>query len=286
MLKDWYLHFNPIAFKLFGIEVHWYGIAYVLALLSAFYLAIFFKKDSRFSQISDKNLEIYFLYAELGIILGARIGYILIYSPSRWDYLSKPWQIFNPFDSAGNFVGISGMSYHGAIIGFLLGSYLFARLYKQNLWIYLDLLALSIPLGYIFGRIGNFLNHELYGRVIPQESTFWHSFGVYVDGALRYPSQLIEAFLEGLIVFFIVRIAKKYFGFDGALIAIYAIGYSLMRFLAEFYREPDVQMGFYGVFSMGQILSLVMLVCGVALLYIRWIDASSASPKTIKLKKK
>lgn len=271
MLRDWYLHFNPIAFTIFGIEVHWYGIAYVLALLSAFYLAIFFKKDSRFSQISDKNLEIYFLYAELGIIFGARIGYILIYSPSRWDYLSRPWQIFNPFDSAGNFVGISGMSYHGAIIGFLLGSYLFAKLYKQNLWNYLDLLALSIPLGYIFGRIGNFLNHELYGRVIPQEDRFWQSFGVYIDGALRYPSQLIEAFLEGLIVFFVVKIAKKYFCFDGALIAVYAISYSVMRFLAEFYRQPDMQMGFYGALSIGQILSLVMFLCGGGLFYILWI---------------
>lgn len=285
MLQDWYLHFNPIAFKLFGIEVHWYGIAYVLALLSAFYLAVFFKKDARFSQISDKNLEIYFLYAELGIILGARIGYILIYSPSRWDYLSKPWQIFNPFDAMGNFVGISGMSYHGAIIGFLLGSYLFSKIYKQNLWIYLDLLALSIPLGYIFGRIGNFLNHELYGRVIPQESTFWQSFGVYIDGALRYPSQLIEAFLEGLIVFFIVKFAKRYFSFDGALIAIYAMAYSLMRFLAEFYREPDAQMGFYGAFSMGQILSLVMFICGAGLFYALWIKSKQCPKKSKKITK-
>lgn len=265
MMQNWYLHFNPIAFELFGIQVHWYGIAYVLALLSAFYLGMFFKKDPRFSNISDKHFEIYFLYAELGIILGARMGYILIYSPNRWDYLLAPWQIFNPFDSAGNFVGISGMSYHGAIVGFLLGSYCFARLYKQKLWPYLDLLALSIPLGYIFGRIGNFLNHELYGRAIPKDDDFWQNFGIYIDGALRYPSQLIEAFLEGFVVFVIVFLSKRFFRFDGALIAIYAIGYALMRFIAEFYREPDVQMGFYGVLSMGQILSLIMLLAGILL---------------------
>lgn len=282
MLQDWILRFDPIAFKLFGIEVHWYGIAYVLALLSAFYLALFFKKDSRFSQISEKHLEIYFLYMELGIIIGARVGYILIYSPSRWAYISQPWQIFNPFDSMGNFVGISGMSYHGGIIGFLLGSYLFAKIYKQTLWSYLDLLALSIPLAYILGRIGNFLNHELYGRPIPQDSTFWQSFGVYIDGALRYPSQLIEAFLEGFVVFVLVRISQKFFSFDGALITIYAMSYALMRFIAEFYREPDIQMGLYGALSIGQILSFVMFACGAGLFYLRWIRSTKIAGKNHK----
>lgn len=276
MLQDWYAHFDPIAFHIFGLQVHWYGIAYVLALLSAFYLALFFKKESRFKRITDKNLEIYFLYAELGIILGARIGYVLIYSPDRLDYLLFPWEIFNPFDRYGHFVGISGMSYHGGIVGFLLGSYLFAKRYKQNLWIYLDLLALSIPLSYIFGRIGNFLNHELYGRIIPQDEKFWKNFGVYIDGALRYPSQLIEAFLEGLVVFIIVWVSQKYFKFEGALIAVYGISYSLMRFIAEFYRQPDAQMGFYWGLSMGQILSILMLILGGLIFFMQKTKASQS----------
>lgn len=266
MFKDWYAHFDPVAFSLFGIQVHWYGIAYILALLSAFFFASRFKLSPPFDTITQKNLELYFLYAEFGIILGARIGYVLIYSPSRWDYLLTPWEIFNPFDSHGNFIGISGMSYHGGIIGFLIGSYLFAKRYQENLWRYLDLLALSIPLAYVFGRIGNFLNHELYGRIIPPEDTLWLSFGIYTHGALRYPSQLIEAFLEGIVVFAIVWIARKWIKFEGGLIGVYAIAYALMRFVAEFYREPDVQMGFYGVFSMGQILSLAMLLGGIWIL--------------------
>ncbi|WP_034583720.1 prolipoprotein diacylglyceryl transferase [Helicobacter pametensis] len=270
MLTNWYAHFDPVAFSLFGIQVHWYGIAYVMALLSAFFIASRFKKSPPFDSISDKHLELYFLYAELGIILGARVGYILVYSPNRWEYLLAPWEIFNPFDAHGNFIGISGMSYHGAILGFLLGSYLFARSYKQNLWRYLDLLALSIPLAYVFGRIGNFLNHELYGREIPPSDTFWMQFGVYIDGALRYPSQLIEAFLEGIVVFVIVYIARFFIKFEGGLIAIYGISYALMRFVAEFYRQPDAQLGFYGILSMGQILSILMLLGGLWILFKRY----------------
>lgn len=265
-MNDWYSQFNPIAFEIFSMKVHWYGIAYVLALISALWFASLFRKDPRFSEIDKKDLENYFLFAELGVILGARLGYILIYSPQRWEYLSAPWQIFNPFNAQGDFVGISGMSYHGAIIGFLLASYIYAKIKNFNLFKYLDLMALSIPLAYVFGRIGNFLNHELYGRIIPENNALWKPFGIYINGALRYPSQLIEAFLEGICVFIIVWICKKFFKFDGALIGVYALSYSLMRFIAEFYREPDEQMGYYGILSMGQILSLIMTLASIAIL--------------------
>lgn len=272
-MNEWYSHFNPVAFEIFSIKIHWYGIAYVLALISALWFAGYFRRDHQFEGIGKKDLENYFLYAELGVILGARLGYILIYSPQRWEYLTHPWQIFNPFDSAGNFVGISGMSYHGAIVGFLLASYIYTKIKKQNFLQYLDLMALSIPLAYVFGRIGNFLNHELYGRAIPENDTFWKPFGIYVDGALRYPSQLIEAFLEGVVVFCIVWVAKRYLKFNGALIGMYALGYSLMRFVAEFYREPDAQMGYYGIFSMGQILSFLMLFASLAILFYAKVKA-------------
>lgn len=265
-MNDWYSQFNPIAFEIFSMKVHWYGIAYVLALISALWFASLFRKDPRFSEIDKKDLENYFLFAELGVILGARLGYILIYSPQRWEYLSAPWQIFNPFNARGDFVGISGMSYHGAIIGFLLASYIYAKIKNLNLFKYLDLMALSIPLAYVFGRIGNFLNHELYGRIIPENDVLWKPFGIYINGALRYPSQLIEAFLEGICVFIIVWICKKFFKFDGALIGVYALSYSLMRFIAEFYREPDEQMGYYGILSMGQILSLIMTLASITIL--------------------
>ncbi|ANV98402.1 prolipoprotein diacylglyceryl transferase [Helicobacter enhydrae] len=264
---NWYEHFNPVAFELFGLKVHWYGITYIIALISALFFSLLFIREKRFHNITRKSFEDFFIVAEIGILLGARLGYVLIYSPERWEYFTHPWLIFSPFDSMGNFVGISGMSYHGGVVGFLVASIVYTYYKNLPLLRYLDLMALGVPLAYIFGRIGNFLNHELYGRIIPDSDTFWKPYGILIDGALRYPSQLIEAFLEGFVVFWIVFFARKRFLFDGALISIYAMSYACMRFIAEFYREADVQMGYYGFLTMGQILSLAMLICALALFF-------------------
>ncbi|MDO7253461.1 prolipoprotein diacylglyceryl transferase [Helicobacter cappadocius] len=271
MYSTWnniYNIFNPVAFNIFGLEIHWYGIAYVLSLLISLYIAkVFIKKDAQRFPISNKNLESFFIWVEIGVILGARIGYIAIYEPNSMYYFLHPWQIFNPFDIEGHFVGIRGMSYHGALVGFLIASIAFAYKKKQNFLLYMDLVAISVPLGYVFGRIGNFLNQELYGRIVPSTSVWGQKIGILVNGELRYPSQLIEAFLEGLVVFIVVLIAKKLFKTRGLLIVVYAITYGVMRFIAEFYREPDPQMGYYfGNLSMGQILSLVMIVFALGIL--------------------
>lgn len=254
-----YEHFNPIAFKLGPVAVHWYGMMYMLALLGALYAAKrFVVKDNL--GFSNQILESYFIWIEIGIVLGARIGYILFYDPHLDYYLSHPWQMFNPFLD-GTFVGIRGMSYHGAIVGFLLGTWLFSRKYKMKIWGLLDLVALSVPVGYIFGRIGNFLNQELFGRVTDVP------WGIYVDGVLRHPSQLYEALLEGLAVFLILYWYRSHKKFDGELIALYGALYSLARFTAEFWREPDFQIGFVygGWMSKGQALSLVMIVASLLL---------------------
>ncbi|GAA7118617.1 prolipoprotein diacylglyceryl transferase [Helicobacter pylori] len=263
-----YDQFNPIAFSLGSIEVHWYGLAYACAIVVAFYIALrMIQKDPKRFPIERKEFESYFLWAELGIVLGARIGYILIYEPNSSYYLTHFWQIFNPFDSHGNFVGIRGMSYHGGLVGFLIASYLYSRKDLKKLLIYLDLIAISLPLGYVFGRIGNFLNQELVGRVVPKDSHLGQIIGIMVDNQLRYPSQLIEAFLEGVIVFLMVMWAKKHTKTHGLLIVVYGLGYSLMRFIAEFYREPDSQMGVYFLnLSMGQILSLLMVIVSLGIL--------------------
>lgn len=266
--NDIYSAFNPVAFSIFGISVHWYGIAYVLSLLTALYIAKWtIKHDSKRFPISKTNLESYFLWVEIGVILGARIGYIAIYEPDNLYYFTHPWEIFNPFDIQGQFVGIRGMSYHGALIGFLIASIIFAYKKHQNFLLYLDLVAISVPLGYVFGRIGNFLNQELYGRPVPTGDIFGEKIGILVNGVLRYPSQLIEAFLEGIVVFIIVLIAKKIFKTQGMLIVTYGIAYGCMRFIAEFYREPDPQMGYYAFnLSMGQILSIVMIIASLFIL--------------------
>lgn len=253
-----YSNFNVIAFEILGFKVRWYAIMYVFALLLALVLAKFFVKKFKIN-ISNSMLDNYFLWAEAGVILGARVGYILIYDPNTLWYLTHPWQIFNPYHN-GQFIGIRGLSYHGAIVGLLIATFLFCKKHKQKLLVYLDLVALSAPLAYILGRIGNFLNQELFGRITDVP------WGIYVEGVLRHPSQLYEAFLEGFVVFIVVFLAKLRQKFEGELIVVYACAYSLARFICEFFREPDFGVGFvaFGL-SMGQVLSFVMFV--VALLF-------------------
>jgi phosphatidylglycerol:prolipoprotein diacylglycerol transferase len=257
-----YEHFNPVALNLNFISLHWYGIMYILALLTALWFAKWIiKKDNL--DISEILLDNYFIWIEIGIILGARIWYILFYDPHLDYYLSAPWQIFNPFRE-GEFVGIRGMSYHGAVVGAIISSLLFSIRYPNKLYKLIDVVALSVPVGFVFGRIGNFLNQELVGRVTDVP------WGIYVDGTLRHPSQLYEAFLEGILIAIILYLYRKKKPFNGALIAFYGMLYGSMRFIAEFWRAPDIQLGFiYGEWlTMGQLQSLVMIFLSISLFYI------------------
>jgi len=265
-----YSNFDPIAIDIFGLKVHWYGIMYISALLSALYIAEWIiKKDNL--NISQEMLNNYFIYAEVGIILGARLGYFIFYSTEPLYYFTHPWEIFNPFDNNGNFIGIRGMSYHGAIIGFIIGSLLFVRKYKISFLFLMDLVAISIPLAYTLGRIGNFLNKELIGRATDLP------IGIYVHGILRHPSQLYEAFFEGIIIFILIFRYRKYKKFDGELMALYLFLYGIFRFFIEFVREPDVQLGFIccGWMSMGQLLCIAMIISSFILYYIAYIKSKN-----------
>ncbi len=235
---------------------------YISALLLALWFAKWIIKRDNIP-IKEEILDNYFIWIEVGIILGARIWYILFYDPNTSYYLSAPWQIFNPFHN-GEFVGIRGMSYHGAVVGAIIGSLLFARRYPGQLNKLMDVVALAVPVGFVFGRVGNFLNQELVGR---ETDVPW---GIYVDGVLRHPSQLYEAFLEGILVALIIFMYRKHKAFDGALIGIYGMLYGTMRFIAEFWRAPDVQLGFlYGDWlTMGQIQSLVMILISMGIYFL------------------
>ena len=253
-----YAQFDPVAFHLFSIPVHWYGLMYVLALLSALWAAKWIvEKDG--VPIAKTQLDDYFIYVEIGVILGARLGYILFYDTHTLYYLSHPWQMFNPF-AGGQFVGIRGMSYHGAVIGFFIGSYLYHRRHGVPFGRLMDLVAVAVPVGYVFGRIGNFLNQELIGRATEVP------WGIYVFDTLRHPSQLYEAFLEGIVVFAVIYLYRHRKRFEGELILLYGFAYGLARFVAEFWREPDVQIGYIccGWVTMGQALSMLMIVAAVA----------------------
>ena len=259
-----YEHFNPVALDLGFISVHWYGIMYILALLTALWFAKWIVKRDNMP-ISEAMLDNYFIWIEIGIILGARIWYILFYDPNTSYYLSHPWQIFNPFQN-GEFVGIRGMSYHGAVVGAAIASYLFSRKHPGVIYKILDVVALAVPVGFVFGRIGNFLNQELVGRVTDVP------WGIYVQDPishqffLRHPSQLYEGFLEGIVIAILIYLYRNHRKFDGALVGIYGVMYGTARFIVEFWREADVQLGYYdGWITMGQIQSLVMIILSIAI---------------------
>lgn len=252
-----YETFDPVAFHIFSIPVHWYGIMYVLALLSALYIGKYFiKKDGL--DFGKQGIDIYFIYVEIGVILGARLGYILFYDPQTLYYLSHPWQIFNPF-VGDEFVGIRGMSYHGAVLGFLLATYLYSKKHKIKIGKIMDLVAISVPLAFVFGRIGNFLNKELVGR---ETDVPW---GILVDGVMRHPSQLYEAVLEGFGVFVVVYMFRRIQSYSGELILVYGISYGAFRAIAEIWRAPDIQIGYVccNFITQGQVMSLAMSLVGV-----------------------
>lgn len=273
MIDFWqniYLHFDPIAFTIGSIKVHWYGIMYAFALIFAIFVAKYFIKTDKLN-ITDKIFDSYIFWAEIGVILGARLGYIIFYSPHTLYYLTKPWEIFNPYVN-GIFVGISGMSYHGAVFGFLIATYLFTKKERISFWYITDASVLGISAAYIFGRFGNFFNQELLGR------TTEVPWGIYVNGILRHPSQLYEAFLEGALVFIILFLIRKKTSFTGELTIAYGILYSLARIFSEYFREPDVQLGFLykNWLTMGMIQSgIIISLCIFSYIYLKKISIKS-----------
>ena len=263
-----YSHFNPVAFNLGPVAVHWYGIMYALALISAIYIAKWFIKYDKLP-ISNDLFDSYIWWAEIGVILGARLGYILFYDTHTMYYLTHPWQIFNPYID-GVYAGISGMSYHGAFFGFIIASYLFCRKNKVSFWFITDIAVLGVSAAYVFGRIGNFFNQELIGRATDVP------WGIYVGQVLRHPSQIYEAILEGLLVFAILVYIRKRKSFDGQLALMYGILYSTTRIIAEFFRQPDTQLGFIysNWLTMGILQSLIVLaICIILYVKIKKINS-------------
>lgn len=262
-MNNWqniYNTFDPVAFHIGSLPVFWYGIMYATALIVAILAAKYIVKKDKLP-IKEDIFDGYIWWAEIGVILGARLGYIIIYDKNTWYYLTHPWQIFNPFID-GMYAGISGMSYHGAIIGFVIATYLYCKKHKISFWYMSDIAVIAIPLGYIFGRIGNFLNQELIGRATEMP------WGIYVGSILRHPSQLYEAILEGLFVFIILYWYRNKKQFNGELTLLYGILYSIGRIIAEFYREPDFHIGFImntNWLTMGMVTSFIVLVLAVVL---------------------
>lgn len=270
---SWWQHLpqniDPVIFQIGSFRLQYYGLMYIVAFALTFFLALYrIKREPRF-EISTDQLKEVMVYMILGLIIGARLGYVVFYNFSY--YLKHPLEIFLPFSFSNGitFTGISGMSYHGGLIGVVFAGWLYVRKNQLNPWDMIDLFFPGAPLGYTFGRLGNFINGELYGRVTSAKIGMY--FPLAPTKELRHPSQLYEAFFEGIILFAVLWSVRKIKLPRGAMIALYLIGYGLVRFIIEVFREPDAHLGFVILsFSMGQVLCFLMIVSGIGLYLYLW----------------
>ena len=249
-----YPNINPIAISLGPLKVHWYGLMYLLGFGLSWILGIYRSKKNYYGlkvhQVSDA-----IFYGAIGVVVGGRIGYMIFYDLS--NFISNPLIMFKIWDG--------GMSFHGGLIGVILATLIYSYKINVKLFDILDFFAPMVPIGLFFGRIGNFINDELWGRVTDSSFSMIFPSG----GPLpRYPSQLIEALFEGIVLFIILwsislKPRQRYI-----LSAYFALFYGIFRFIVEFYRQPDPQMGYilFGWMTQGQLLSIPLIMIGIILL--------------------
>ena len=265
----WWQHIperlDPVIFEIGGFRLQYYGLMYVVGFGLTYALVLYrLKREHRFN-VTKEQVQSLITFMMLGVIVGGRLGYVLFYNLSY--YLRHPLEIILPFQISGGirFTGITGMSFHGGLICVILFSWLYCRKSGLRLPEMADLFIPAIPLGYTFGRIGNFINGELYGRAT--QAPFGMFFPQAPGSALRHPSQLYEAFFEGIFLFVLLWTLRKKLRTPGATLAVYLIGYGSVRFFIEFFRQPDAHIGTVLLgFSMGQVLCFAMILSG-ALLY-------------------
>ncbi len=255
-----YPNINPIILKLGMFEIRWYGVFYIIGLIIGY---IFIKKNFKFRNIKleKENYETLIFNLMLGVIIGGRIGYVFFYNISY--YLWHPLEIILPFNFSNGFVftGFQGMSFHGGAIGVIIAGLLFCKKHKYNFYELADAVVPLISIALFLGRIGNFINAELWGRITTKP---WGMIFPNGGDLPRHPSQIYEAILEGLVLFVIsyilFRKVKKY----GLVFWTWIGLYGIFRFLIEFVREPDEHLGFFFTnFTMGQILSSFMIITSI-----------------------
>lgn len=249
-------HIDPVFLRLGVLEFRWYGLMYILGFVGAYFVINVEARRRKIPLSRDDVADMIFAVA-LGVILGGRTGYVLFYNLP--EYAAHPLKVFAVWEG--------GMSFHGGFIGAIIGGYWFAAKKHIDRFIIADLCSMATPIGLGLGRIGNFINGELYGRIttVPWGMVFPDP---RAGGLPRHPSQLYEAFLEGPVLFLILwGLGRKERPAGVTFWALIAF-YGMFRFVVEFFREPDIQLGFFmGGFSMGQLLSLPMALAGFIMLW-------------------
>ncbi|MDZ7644792.1 MAG: prolipoprotein diacylglyceryl transferase [Woeseiaceae bacterium] len=250
-----YPDFDPVIFSIGFIKVRWYGLMYVIGFVLAWWLARR-RANAPWSPIRPQQVDDLIFYCMLGVIVGGRLGYCLVYG---WDNLwSDPLYIFK--------ITEGGMSFHGGLAGVMGAMWLYSRKLGRRFWELADFVAPLAPLGLGFGRIGNFINGELWGKPTDVPWSF------NVNGQSLHPSQLYESLLEGFVLFVIVWLFSAKPRPVGAVSGVFLAGYGMFRFVVEFYRVPDAHLGYLALswVTMGQILSLPMILLGAVLLWLAY----------------
>ena len=242
-------NFDPVAIQIFSVEIRWYSLAYIIGILFGWFLSkrIFIKDP-----LLKEKFDDYITYLIIGIIIGGRLGYVLLYNPNF--YLNNLIDVFKIWQG--------GMSFHGGLVGVIAMSVLFAKKNGQDSYIYLDVVSIVAPIGIFFGRISNFINSELYGI---ETNLPWAVKFIQVDNLYRHPSQLYEAIFEGLILFIVLIYFRKkgFMKIPGLISGLFLIFYSFFRFIIEFVRMPDEQLGYiFFNLTMGQIVSFIFFLIG------------------------
>lgn len=248
---------DPVAFAIGPLKIRWYGICYIVGILSAWWLMNYRIRSPQYDWNREQVADLVF-YATLGIIIGGRLGSVLFYN--------FPYYLENPFDIFKVWQG--GMAFHGGLLGVLVAVYLYSRSIGKSFFSATDLLAPMVPIGLGAGRIGNFINGELWGRIteVPWGMVFPNAMPA---GIPRHPTQLYEACLEGLVLFIILWWYSSRPRPLMSVSALFLIGYGVFRFSVEFLREPDAHLGFLAFewLTMGQLLSLPMILFGMLLFF-------------------
>ncbi len=261
---------DPVAFSLGPVHVHWYGLMYVLAFAMFIALGRVRIKQPHIAAQGWKNedLDDMLFYGMLGVIVGGRMGEVLFYTPKF--FLENPLEIF--------MVWHGGMSFHGGFIGVVIAMALWARKAKRNLLDVYDFIAPLVPLGYAAGRLGNFINAELPGRVA-DASLPWAMIWPNVDQLPRHPSPIYQALVDGVLLFIVLWLYARKPRPRLAVSGVFALGYGCARFFTEYFRIPDYEVHFAGVtISAGQMLSVPMIVLGLVLIFIAYRRQGSTAP--------